>query len=159
MALQIGLECAGLLFTVEGNSSLNFPRMERHRGGDCASVVTGKAFLKVCRESRVVRGLRCYIGKNIDIKERHCEYVMRFGKGIFASNCLAPFRPLCRLGYAICPTWRAWGGVAGVVCPASPSPALRAWLRRGTFSNAEGAAFAAPSAFEKVVERLPRKST
>ena len=168
MALQIGLECTGLLFTVEGDSCLDFPRTERGCGGDCASVVTGKAFLKVCRKSRVVMGLGCYIGENIDIKERHCEYMICWGKGYSGDSARLRLRPLARGGC----------GFDSDVRPASPSPAwLRrlpgfvsaAWLRRlpgfvssasrlqlrrGTFSNAEGATHcAAPSAFEKVVAR------
>ena len=43
------------------------------RGGDCASVVTCKAFLEVCRKSRVVTGLHVYVGEDIDIEEGHLE--------------------------------------------------------------------------------------
>ena len=43
------------------------------RGGDCASVVTCKAFLVICRNSCVVMGLRGYVGEDIDIEEGHWE--------------------------------------------------------------------------------------
>lgn len=73
MALQTGLECAGLLFAVKGHGGLDFPWAKGGRGGDRASVVTCKALLEVCRESRVVMGLRGYVGEDIDIEEGHWE--------------------------------------------------------------------------------------
>lgn len=73
MALQIGLECAGLLFAVKGHGGLDYPWAKGGRGGDRASVVTCKAFLEVCRNSRVVMGLRGYVGEDIDIEEGHLE--------------------------------------------------------------------------------------
>ena len=69
MALQIGLECAGLLFAVKGHGGLDFPWAKGGRGGDRASVVTCKAFLEVCRKSRVVMVLHGYVGEDIDIEE------------------------------------------------------------------------------------------
>lgn len=73
MALQIGLECASLLFAVKGHGGLDFPWAKGGRGGDCASVVTCKAFLEVYRKFRVVTGLRGYVGEDIDIEEGHLE--------------------------------------------------------------------------------------
>ena len=73
MALQIGLECAGLLFAVKGHGGLDFPWAKGGRGGDRASVVTCKAFLEVCRKPRVVMGLHGYVGEDIDIEEGHWE--------------------------------------------------------------------------------------
>ena len=73
MALQIGLECASLIFAVKGHGVLDFPWARVGRGGDRASVVTCKAFLEVCRKSRVVTGLRGYVGEDTDIEEGHWE--------------------------------------------------------------------------------------
>lgn len=73
MALQIGLECAGLLCAVKGHSGLDYPWAKGGRGGDRASVVTCKAFLEVCRNSRVVMGLRGYVAEDTDIEEGHWE--------------------------------------------------------------------------------------
>ena len=73
MALQIGLECAGLLFTVKCYGGLVFPLAKGGRGGDRASVVTCKARLEVCRKSRVMTGLRGYVGEDIDIEGGHWE--------------------------------------------------------------------------------------
>lgn len=73
MSLQIGLECAGLLFAVKGYGGLDCPWAKGGRGGDCASAVTCKAFLEVCRKSRVVMGLHVYVGEDIDIEEGHLE--------------------------------------------------------------------------------------
>lgn len=68
MALQIGLECVGLLFAVKGHGGLDYLWAKGGRGGDCASAVTCKAILEVCRNSRVVMGLHVYVGEDIDIE-------------------------------------------------------------------------------------------
>ena len=73
MALQIGLECASLLFAVKGYGGLDYPWAKGGRGGDRASVVTCKAFLEICRKSRVMTGLRGYVGEDSDIEEGHWE--------------------------------------------------------------------------------------
>ena len=57
----------------QGHGGLDFPWAKGGRGGDRASVVTCKAFLEVCRKSRVVMGLRGYVGEDTDIQEGHWE--------------------------------------------------------------------------------------
>ncbi len=134
MALQIGFECAGLIFVVECDSRLDFPGAERCRGGDGTPVVAGKAFIQIRSEASVVMGLGCHIGENIDVIKRHCGYVIYRGKGYSGG------------------TWgRGWVGGKLVRLrfgreAASTTP-WHLFKRRGR------ARLAAPSAFEKVVAR------
>ena len=69
MGFQIGLKSSRLFFTVESNSGLNFPRLQWSGMRNCTAVMSGEAFLQVCRISYVVMCLCGYIGENINIEK------------------------------------------------------------------------------------------
>jgi len=71
MRFQIGLKSSCLFFTVESNSGLNFPRPQWGGMRDCTAIMSGEAFLQVCRISYVVMRLCGYISKDINIVKRH----------------------------------------------------------------------------------------
>ncbi len=71
MGFQIGLKSSRLFFTVESNSGLNFPRLQWSGMRNCTAVMSGEAFLQVCRISYIMMRLCSNISENINIEKGH----------------------------------------------------------------------------------------
>ena len=71
MALEIGLEIASLLLTVEGDGGLNSPGFESGCMRDCASVMAFKALLQISSVTYIVMGACGDVYENIDVMEGH----------------------------------------------------------------------------------------